>query len=112
MVNWIQKYCLWIVPILFALFMLQTCRSCTKANTLTWTETETAAVVDSLNHVISVQDKQIGQLQSQLNEANNRIEIQTTLIESLKRDKEFLKDSNTKLNSNLNKSLDKNEKSE
>lgn len=112
MVNWIKKYCLWIVPILFALFMFQTCRSCAKSNTLTWTETETATIIDSLNKEISGRDKQIDNLNSKLNETETKVKLQQNLIESLSKDKEFLKESNKKLNSNLNKSLDKNDKLE
>ena len=112
MVNWIKKYCLWIILTLFVLFMLQTCRSCNKSNTLAWTETETITMVDSLNKAIDERDKQIDNLTSSLREAESKIEIQKNLIESLTRDKEFLKESNTKLNSNLKKSLDKNEKPE
>ena len=69
-------------------------------------------MVDSLNKAIDERDKQIDNLTSSLREAESKIEIQKNLIESLTRDKEFLKESNTKLNSNLKKSLDKNEKPE
>lgn len=112
MVNWLKKYYLWVIISLFALLMLQTCRSCTKSSAITWTEVEMNTAVDSLNHEILIRDNRINELQSQVDGYESQIQFQQRLIESLKSDKEFLKESNAKLNTNLNKSLNKNEKSE
>ena len=112
MVNWLKQYYLWIILGLFALLCLQTCRSCSKENTIQWTEMETSVVIDSLNKVNTKLSKKVDSLQYELNKLQSKYEASRSIIDNLSKDKEYLKDQNKTLNSNLKKTLDKNEKSE
>lgn len=112
MVNWIKKYYLWIIITLFALLGLQTCRSCSIRNTLMWTEVEKSTIIDSLSRIVDGKNKYIDSLQYEINNLQNKYENSRDIIDGLNRDKEYLKDQNKTLNSNLKKTLNNNEKSE
>lgn len=112
MVNWLKQYYLWVIFGLFVLLCMQTCRSCSKANTLQWAEAESSIIIDSLNRDNNRLSKKVDSLQYELNKLQSKYEASRSIIDDLNKDKEYLKDQNKTLNSNLKKTLDKNEKSE
>ena len=112
MVSWLKQYSLWIIIGLFALVCLQTCRSCAVNNTLQWTEMEQSIMRDSLVRSNNIKDKKIDSLQYELNKLQSKYDASRSVIDGLSKDKEYLKDQNKTLNSNLKKTLDKNEKPE
>lgn len=112
MVNWLKQYYLWIIIGLSVMLCLQTCRSCATKNTLQWSEVEQSTMRDSLVYLNNLKDKKIDSLQYELNKIQSKYEASRSIIDGLNKDKEYLKDQNKTLNSNLKKTLDKNEKSE
>lgn len=109
MVEKIKQYALYIIIGLFVLLCLQTCRSCSKSNNLEWSELESGTKIDSLINISNNANKKIDSLQYELNKKENECESLKLTIQRLEGDKTYLQDQNKTLNSNLKKSLDKNE---
>ena len=108
MVEFIKKYYVYIIGALFALLCLQTCRSCTKGNN----QVELSQKIDSLEENNREKVIIIDSLKSVVKQDSIKIESLQITVGRLEGDKSYLQESNNKLNSNLKKSLDKNEKSE
>ena len=73
---------------------------------------ESAVTIDSLTKVNTKLSKKVDSLQYELNKLQSKYEASRSVIDNLSKDKEYLKDQNKTLNSNLKNTLDKNEKSE
>jgi len=109
MVEFLKKNCLYIIGVLFALTCLQTCRSCTKSNELEWTGVETTQKLDTLNSKLKQETRRADSLQAVVDQKEVVIEGLRGTVKRLEGDKTYLQETTNKLNSNLKKSLDKNE---